>query len=313
MVEELARSDHLGTIRRITNTATPPAIVAAHDYYPFGSEATSPSQDGERMKWAGSERDQQGTPTVQTDDLDYLHARYQTFNLGRFLSLDPVRGDRTRPQSFNLFAYVSNNPINRTDPLGLLEATTTPQASGGLTTMVGDGLCASQDDASDPDCEAYQRKVREEWERLVAAQDRARELFVPDDDGTTHCNQATCWIAAETGNPTGPLTNSRGNPAPANEQAAMLALSGEYREISAGEAQAQANAGVLVIAAYRNTDPSRSGHTATVRPSGVFGDMPPTGGRGPLINDVGRVVLVQHMNWVFKKDADVRFYVPVGR
>lgn len=36
-----------------------------------------------------------------------------------FLSLDPVRGDAHSPQTFNLFAYVENNPVNFIDPFGL--------------------------------------------------------------------------------------------------------------------------------------------------------------------------------------------------
>jgi len=162
--------DHLGTIRRITNTATPPAIIASHDYYPFGFEATATNQDTERFKWAGYERDLQGT-TDQVDDLDYLHARYENFNIGRFLSVDPVRGNPKRPQSFNLFAYVGNNPINRIDPLGLTEATTSPQPGGGQTKQA-DGNCASQEDATDPDCEAFKRKQAAEFQKKLEEEAR---------------------------------------------------------------------------------------------------------------------------------------------
>ena len=148
------------TIRRITNTATPPAIVAAHDYDPFGSEATSPSQDGERMKWTGHERDQQGTPTVQTDDLDYLHARYEHFTIARFVSLDPVRGDRTRPQSFNLYAYVGNNPINYVDPLGLLANRARPVWDGGSIVVHAEDPCPWMPSGMPCDMESWLDFVR---------------------------------------------------------------------------------------------------------------------------------------------------------
>lgn len=51
---------------------------------------------------------------------DSMHARYYNPNVARFLSVDPVRGRAKTPQSFNLYAYVGNNPVNRVDPRGLL-------------------------------------------------------------------------------------------------------------------------------------------------------------------------------------------------
>jgi len=125
--------DHLGTPRWITNASA--AKVAEHTYFPFGYEASG-TTDWERIKFTGHERDLQGT-TAQTDDLDNMHARQYNLNIGRFLSLDPVRGNPAAPQTFNLFAYVANNPVNFTDPLGLQEATfydtvtvTAPSADG---------------------------------------------------------------------------------------------------------------------------------------------------------------------------------------
>jgi RHS repeat-associated protein len=167
--------DHLGTVRRVTSNADdPPRIVGTHDYYPFGSEATDPCQDTEELKWTGHERDLQGTCSTQTDDLDYMHARFENPNIGRFLSPDPVRGDPRRPQSFNLFAYVGNNPINRVDPLGLSEATTSPKAGGGQTKS-SDGQCANQQDASDPDCEAF--KLKQAREEEAARKQKEEEGF----------------------------------------------------------------------------------------------------------------------------------------
>jgi hypothetical protein len=47
-----------------------------------------------------------------------MHARYYNGNLGRFLSVDPVLGDRYQPQTWNRYAYAENNPIRLTDPTG---------------------------------------------------------------------------------------------------------------------------------------------------------------------------------------------------
>jgi len=47
-----------------------------------------------------------------------MHARYYTFNLGRFMSVDPVGGEVGLSQSWNRYAYVRGNPVNATDPDG---------------------------------------------------------------------------------------------------------------------------------------------------------------------------------------------------
>jgi RHS repeat-associated protein len=92
--------------------------VALHTYLPFGQEATGTTQDAERMKFTGHERDLRD-PSNTTDDLDYMHARHSNPNLGRFLSPDLLRGNPYQPQSFHLYAYVQNNPITYVDPWGL--------------------------------------------------------------------------------------------------------------------------------------------------------------------------------------------------
>lgn len=52
-------------------------------------------------------------------DLDYMHARYCSPVLGRFVAVDPVGGKQTAPQSWNRYAYVLGNPLKYTDPFGL--------------------------------------------------------------------------------------------------------------------------------------------------------------------------------------------------
>jgi RHS repeat-associated protein len=99
-------------VRRITGTGTPAAVLASHDYYPFGVEATA-STDGERMKHTGHEWD------VATA-LDPRHTRHCNFGVGRFLSTDPTPKsiDADRPKSWNRHTYVRNNPVGKTDPTG---------------------------------------------------------------------------------------------------------------------------------------------------------------------------------------------------
>jgi len=52
------------------------------------------------------------------DDLDYMHARYYAFNIGRFMTVDPARGTIGSSQSWDGYAYVRGNPVNVADPTG---------------------------------------------------------------------------------------------------------------------------------------------------------------------------------------------------
>ena len=112
--------DHLGTVRRMTDTQATPQLVATatRDFYPFGMD-TSAVSDPERMRFTGHQRDTFNT-RFTLDDLDYMHARYYSPTAGRFLSIDPVRGNPRTPQSWNLYAYVRNRPLVARDPDGRL-------------------------------------------------------------------------------------------------------------------------------------------------------------------------------------------------
>ncbi|MBV9083709.1 MAG: hypothetical protein JOZ62_13600, partial [Acidobacteriaceae bacterium] len=53
--------------------------------------------------------------------IDFFNARYFSAPLGRFLSPDPENAgaDPYNPQTWNAYAYVSNNPMANVDPTGL--------------------------------------------------------------------------------------------------------------------------------------------------------------------------------------------------
>jgi RHS repeat-associated protein len=109
--------DHLGTPRAISSSTG--ALVAAHNYYPFGEEATSETQDAEVMKFTGHERDTEFANN--RNSIDYMHARFYSPTMGRFLKVDPVMDLKlaTRiPQGWNRYTYVRSNPISFIDPDG---------------------------------------------------------------------------------------------------------------------------------------------------------------------------------------------------
>jgi RHS repeat-associated protein len=50
---------------------------------------------------------------------DYFEARYYSSTMGRFLSPDdPKFSEKNDPQSWNMYSYVGNNPLSKTDPTG---------------------------------------------------------------------------------------------------------------------------------------------------------------------------------------------------
>jgi len=101
--------DHLGSTRVVTNEAG--GLVARHDFFPFGDEI-SPMADDTTKMFTGHERDRE-------TGLDYMFARYYSFNAVRFLSVDKNPAFIRFPQNWNGYLYTDQNPVNRSDPDGL--------------------------------------------------------------------------------------------------------------------------------------------------------------------------------------------------
>jgi len=109
-------ADHLGSSRVVTDASG--NILDDADFYPFGGERTYTSTSGNAFKFTGKERDTES-------GLDDFGARYYTSQFGRFMTPDwsasPVLvpyADLGNPQTFNLYSYVANNPLNTVDPEG---------------------------------------------------------------------------------------------------------------------------------------------------------------------------------------------------
>ncbi len=58
-------------------------------------------------------------------DLDYMHYRFYGSNMGRFMKPDNISGNMDDPQSWNLYSYAGNNPVNANDPTGHMWITST--------------------------------------------------------------------------------------------------------------------------------------------------------------------------------------------
>lgn len=122
-------SDTLGSPRVITDSSG--NIQSRRDFMPFGEEISGFGNrtstigyqaNSTRQKFTSHERDEE---TIQ----DYAKARYLNFNFGKFLTPDPFgpwamtedekEGFYNEPQKWNLYAYVTNNPLKFSDPTGL--------------------------------------------------------------------------------------------------------------------------------------------------------------------------------------------------
>ncbi len=118
-------NDTLGSPRVISDNSG--AVISRRDFMPFGEELyagtanrttaakySTVGMDNVRKRFTGYEKD---TET----GLDFAEARYYDNRYGRFTAVDPLlaSGKSANPQTFNRYVYVSNNPINFTDPSGM--------------------------------------------------------------------------------------------------------------------------------------------------------------------------------------------------
>ncbi len=103
-------SDHLGSASVTTGAAG--SVEQESDYYPFGGERVVTAGPN-TFKFTGKERDSES-------GLDYFGARHYGNPFGRFVQADAPFADQDSddPQSWNLYTYVRNNPLQYIDPNG---------------------------------------------------------------------------------------------------------------------------------------------------------------------------------------------------
>ncbi len=136
--------DHLGSASAMSDS-TGMQLQEQCDFYPFGGLAPSAACTGDpnTYKFTGKERDGES-------GMDEFGARYYAPSMGRFMIPDwAVKATSVPyanfgdPQSLNLYGYVGNNPLSRTDPDGHLDS----PWHFGITLVAalntGHSLCAS--------------------------------------------------------------------------------------------------------------------------------------------------------------------------
>ena len=128
-VFEYVHRDHLGSVEAVTDASGNELVVLGYD--PYGERRkpdwtaqltkaeieTLPGAHGERVS-----RGFTGHEHLDRTGLIHMNGRVYDPRLGRFLSPDPIVGDPTSSQSWNLYSYVGNNPLSYVDPTGLVQA-----------------------------------------------------------------------------------------------------------------------------------------------------------------------------------------------
>jgi RHS repeat-associated protein len=105
--------DRLGT-RVVSNPANGTSFEQVT--MPFGTAFASESSGATNNRFTSYDRS-------ATTGLDYAVNRHYDSGQGRFTQVDPTSMDATtltNPQSFNLYTYCHNDPVNFTDPAGLV-------------------------------------------------------------------------------------------------------------------------------------------------------------------------------------------------
>ena len=137
--------DHLGSTRMLTDSNGNTAKL--YDYLPFGEELLA-GQDGRSSLYSSSPDGLGPKFTGQTWDgessLYWFNVRHMSGAQGRFQGVDPGNAGASLadPQTWNMYAYVGNNPLSYTDPSGKGIFGTIGWFFGGFGHFIGEAIDA---------------------------------------------------------------------------------------------------------------------------------------------------------------------------
>ncbi|TCI04835.1 hypothetical protein EZV61_02355 [Corallincola luteus] len=110
--------DRLGSVDTITDGSG--NVRQRREFDPFGKARDTYSDNSLGGKLSSEITDRGFTQHEHLDDVALIHmnGRAYDYNLGRFLSVDPVIQAPENSQSLNPYSYIMNNPLAGTDPSG---------------------------------------------------------------------------------------------------------------------------------------------------------------------------------------------------
>ncbi len=134
-------TDGLGNVRYLTNSSGTTLNTYATD--PFGGNQTGTGSTANNYIYQDEQKDLES-------GLTYLRARYYDPSIGRFTSQDPLSGTLGDTTTQNGYNYANNNPVNFSDPSGMITIVLSLHAALGFFGFgeVNDGIAVSTNDWS---------------------------------------------------------------------------------------------------------------------------------------------------------------------
>jgi RHS repeat-associated protein len=115
--------DRLGSVDTVTDATG--AIAEQRGYDAFGKPRQGSWADLTPPRLANIANTPRGFTQhehLNSVELIHMNGRAYDYNLGRFLSVDPIIQFPTNSQSLNPYSYIMNNPLSGTDPTGFAES-----------------------------------------------------------------------------------------------------------------------------------------------------------------------------------------------
>ena len=183
---------HASGSSMVVSSSSQDRLGSVGSYYPYGEDKGG-ALPNDQLKFATYTRD-------SATGLDYAMNRYFSSAWGRFGSPDPYKGSAgpSDPQSWNRYAFVSGDPINRSDKRGLCsgEALLNDGGLGELTSTCddesvgGSGPCGPglQFDSTISACIAVDVLIVQ-----AGGTPPGSSSFLPKDDARKDLGKTNCW------------------------------------------------------------------------------------------------------------------------